>query len=422
LARRHDGMDAMDAADEMATNAMKDALADVIVLDLTETFWGGIAAALLGDFGAEVVKIESPDRALRRFPDVDEIHAEGSWHFRFDLANRNKKSIAVDFGRDEGKTIVHALISKADVLITDKPTSFLSKHGLDYDHGRGLNASIIYVRGSGFGPRGDDADLPALDELAAARTGMMPILPQPGEPPVYPGHGQMYTSVMLAYGAVAALLHRKATGEGQRVDASLLAGNMYGASLDLQAFLAIGGERFLKPTSRLDAGNPMSGTNYPTSDGLWVTLTMPDTDRWWPVLAEVAELDAADPRFANHDLRCGENRIALMQVLDAAFRKHSAAHWRKLFDEKQMSADIIETYDYPRSDESARDNRYILELDHPSHGAVSMLGFPIHMSDTPAVLKSSAPRLGEHTAAVLGAVLGYDAARIDALVAAGAIA
>ncbi len=157
------------------------------------------------------------------------------------------------------------------------------------------NPGLIYARGSGFGPEGPDRDLPALDELAAARTGMMPILPQPGQPPVYPGHGQMYTAVMLAFGVLTALHHRRQTGEGQQVDTSLLAGNMYGASLDLQAFLAIGGERFLQPISRLDAGNPMSGTMYMSADGLWVTLTMPDTDRWWPAFAPLVDLDVADP-------------------------------------------------------------------------------------------------------------------------------
>jgi len=395
----------------------KTALGDVLAVDLTETFWGGIAAAMLGDFGADVVKIESVDPAHRGFPDVDDDQAAGSWNFRFDLANRNKRSVAVDLAREQGRALVQELAGKADVVITDRPDVWLETHGLDVESCRKRRSDILYIRGSGFGPAGLDAGLPALDELAAARTGMMPILVQPGEPPVYPGHGQMYTSVMLAFGAVAALYHRRLTGEGQRVDASLLAGNMYGASLDLQAFLAIGGERFLKPTSRLDAGNPMSGTNYPTSDGVWVTLTMPETDRWWPQLAEITGLAADDPRFASHDLRCGENRLVLMELLDLAFRKHPASHWRKIFNERQMSADIIDTYDFPLHDEMARDNRYILDLEDASLGRTSMLGFPIFMSDTPASLSRTAPRLGQHTAEVLHDVLGYSPARIGALTA-----
>jgi len=394
------------------------ALGDVLVLDLTETYWGGIAAAMLGDFGADVVKVEALDPASRRFPDVDEPHEPGSWNFRFDLAHRNKRSIAVDLESEKGCAVAHALVARADLVITDRPDAWLEAHGLDLENCRKQRSDILYIRGSGFGPVGLDAELPALDELAAAHTGMMPILVQPGEPPVYPGHGQMYTSVMLAFGAVAALYHRSQSGEGQRVDSSLLAGNMYGASLDLQAFLAIGGERFLKPTSRLDAGNPMSGTNYPTSDGMWVTLTMPETDRWWPQLAEITELRADDPRFASHDLRCGENRLVLMEMLDLAFRKHPASHWRRIFNDRQMSADIIDTYDFPMHDPMARDNRYILDLEDASLGRTSLLGFPIFMSETPATLTRTAPRLGQHTAEVLHGVLGYSPARIGELAAA----
>ena len=128
---------------------------------------------------------------------------------------------------------------------------------------------------------------------------------------------------------------------------------MYGASLDLQASLAIGGERFLQPVSRLDAGNPMSGTLYPTKDGLWVTLTMPDTDRWWPALAEITGLDPADPRFDSHERRCGEGRLELMRVLEEAFARHPADHWRQAFLDRQLSADIIEDYTYPANDEDA---------------------------------------------------------------------
>ncbi|HET9062879.1 MAG TPA: CoA transferase [Candidatus Binatia bacterium] len=397
------------------------ALGDVLVLDLTETFWGGIAAAMLGDFGADVARIESVDPKERRFPDVDEAHEPGSWNFRFDLAHRNKRSVAVDLESEQGRAIVHALVAKADIVLTDRSSAWLEARGLDLANCRKQRSDILYISGSGFGPAGLDAELPALDELAAARTGMMPILVQPGEPPVYPGHGQMYTSVMLAFGAVSALYHRRQSGEGQRVDASLLAGNMYGASLDLQAFLAIGGERFLKPTSRLDAGNPMSGTNYPTSDGVWVTLTMPETDRWWPQLAEITGLRVDDPRFATHDLRCGEHRLVLMELLDLAFRKHPAAHWRKTFNDRQMSADIIDTYDFPLNDEMARDNRYILDLEDASLGRTSMLGFPIFKSETPASLTRVAPRLGQHTAEVLRDVLGYTPARIGELTAAKAI-
>jgi formyl-CoA transferase len=196
---------------------------------------------------------------------------------------------------------------------------------------------------------------------------------------------------------------------------------MYGASLDLQAWLAIGGDRLLAPVSRLDAGNPMSGVLYPTADGLWVALTMPDTDRWWPQLAEVTGLDAADPRFDTHDKRCGEHRLALIAALDDAIRRHSAAHWRSIFTARQMSADVIEAYEYPAGDEAARHNRYVLDLEDASFGTTRMLGFPLFMTDTPARLRRTAPRAGQHSAEILSEILGYAEPAIVSLEQAGVI-
>jgi len=387
---------------------MSVALEHVVVLDLTTQLWGSMAAALLADFGAEVVRVEPHDTQ-------GDAGAHGTWNHTFDLVHRNKKSLAVDRAGERGRDLLQALAAKVDVVITDRLETELTAEGLDYASVSAARPDTVYAQGSGFGPKGPDAGLPPIDELAAARAGMMPLLPQPDQPPVYAGHGQMYTSVMLAYGVVVALFHRKKTGEGQRVDASLLAGNMYGASLDLQAYLAIGEDRLLQPVSRLDAGNPMSGVLYPSQDGLWIAVTMPDTDRWWPALAEITGLDVADPRFDTHDKRCNDNRLALIAALDAAFKQHPAAYWRQIFNERQMSADVIEDYEYPATDPSARDNRYILDLDDASLGPLRTLGFPIFMTDTPARLRANAPRRGQHSAEIVRELLGYSEHDIAAL-------
>jgi crotonobetainyl-CoA:carnitine CoA-transferase CaiB-like acyl-CoA transferase len=224
----------------------------------------------------------------------------------------------------------------------------------------------------------------------------------------------MYSSVMLAFGVMVALWHRAETGEGQEVDASLFAGNMYGASLDLQAFLAMGGDRFLQPVSRLDAGNPMSGTLYPTSDGRWVTLTMPDTDRWWPALAEITGLDPADERFDTHERRCEENRLLLIELLEQAFQQQPATHWRTVIDERNLSADVIEEYAYPANDPQALRNGFVIELSGPG-GSSKSLGFPLFMSDSPARLSHRAPFAGQHSAEVLSEALDRSADEIARL-------
>jgi formyl-CoA transferase len=376
---------------------MSTALNDILVLELTSSFWASAGSGLLADFGARVIRIDDHPSPVRY---SDDPAANASLH---ELANRNKESVALDLSSAVGRSAFDDLVRKCGVVVADGAR-------LDYPSLVSLKPDVIYARGSGFGPGGPDAGASALDELAAARTGLMPVLPQPGQPPVYTGAGQMYSSVMLALGVMIALWHRNETGEGQEVDVSLLAGNMYGASLDLQAFLAMGGERFLQPVSRLDAGNPMSGTLYLTSDGLWVTLTMPDTDRWWPGLAEITGLEVNDERFDSHEKRCEDNRLLLIDLLERAFRQKPAAHWRDTFNKLQLSADVIEEYSYPANDEQARINNFIIEAD----GAKSF-GFPLYMSDSEATVRAPAPQPGKHTASVLRELLGYSDEQLVAL-------
>jgi formyl-CoA transferase len=401
---------------------MSGALGDLVVLDLTGAFWSSIGAALLGDFGARVIRVETLPAAREGRSQIETPEGPPGWDARAELAHRNKLSLALDLEKESGREILRELVRAADVFLTDWPRAELERWGLDYASLAALKPDLIYARGSGFGPEGPDRDLPALDELAAARTGMMPILPQPDQPPVYPSSGQMYTSVMLAFGIATALHHREETGEGQEVNTSLFAGNMYGASLDLQAYLAMGGERFCHPVSRMDAGNPMSGVLYPSKDGRWVCLTMPDTDRWWPGLADVVGLEPDDPRFDSHEKRCGENRLEMIRVLEEIFRQKPGAHWKAALDERQLSADVIEEFDFPAGDEQARRNRYVLTLDRPGVGEVKALGFPLFMSESPARLHRSAPHLGQHSAEILHDLLGYSEDRIGELEASGIIA
>lgn len=397
---------------------MSRALDDVIVLDFGRQFFTALSAAFLADFGARVIRLDAlPAQSVEARP------RPVRWNHEADLIHRNKESLALDLRSSQGQAVLRDLVAKADVVVTDWQRDELAAAGLDYAGVTASRPDIVYGRLSGFGPSGPDTDLPAIDELAAARTGMMPILPQPGQPPVYTGSGAMHASVMMAFGIVMALFHRRVTGEGQEVDVSLFGANMYGAALDLQAFLAIGkGDRLLNPISRLDVSNPMSGALYPSADGRWVTLTMPDTDRWWPVFSRMVGIADDDPRFDTHDKRTETHRLELIQALEQAFQRHPGAYWRQAFMDNQMSADVIEQFDYPASDPQVVANRYILELDHPSFGKVKSLGFPIFMSDSTARLERLAPCVGQHGGQVLHELLGYSAETIHQLAAAGVVA
>ncbi len=402
---------------------MARALDDLIVVDLTRHFFGGLSAMFLADFGARVIRLGLLQGFAADQPSLAPNAASASWNQEADLIHRNKESIALDAHSERGRALLRELLGKVDAIVTDWQRDELAAIGLDYASVCAVRPDVVFGRISGFGPTGPDADLPPIDELAAARTGMMPILPQPGQPPVYTGAGAMHSAVMLAFGVVTALLHRAESREGQEVDVSLFGANMYGAALDLQAFLAIGsGQRLLNPISRLDVSNPMSGSLYPSADGRWVTLTMPDTDRWWPVFSTVLGIPRDDPRFDTHEKRTAINRLELIHELEARFQRQPSSHWRGVFMENQMSADIIEQFDFPTNDPRVRANRYIIDLDHPSFGRVKSLGFPIFMSDSPARLERLAPCVGQHTGQLLGDLLGYREEAIAELATAGVIA
>ena len=406
---------------------MSRALEDVIVVDLSRQFCTALTGMFLADFGARVIRLDLLSENTTS--STTAVHKENGWNFEADLIHRNKESLALDLRgtgnteNAEGKALLQEVIAQADVLITDWQRDELAALGLDYASLAAKRKDIIYGRLSGFGPSGPDADLPAIDELAAARTGMMPILPQPGQPPVYTGSGAMHAGVMLAFGVVTALVHRVDSAEGQEVDVSLFGANMYGAALDIQAFLAIGkGDRLLNPISRLDVSNPMSGSLYPSADGRWVTLTMPDTDRWWPTFSTLVGIATDDPRFDTHEKRTAENRLELIHALEAAFQQQPGTHWREMFQQHQLSADVIEQFDYPANDPQVAANRYIMELDHPSHGKVKSLGFPIYMSESTARLDKLAPSVGQHSRAVLRDLLNIDEDRYQQLHNAGIVA
>jgi len=400
---------------------MSKALAEITVLDLTSEFFASLAAAMLGDFGATVIRVVDLADSRAVDHDRDGLHPPERWNSLDELAHRNKQGLAVNLAEPAGREILDRLIAGADVFLTDLPFAVLEEKGWDYASLCARRPDIVLARGSGFGPRGPDRDLPPLDELAAARTGTMPTLVQPGQPPVYTGGGQMQTTVMLAFGIVLALHHRDESGEGQIVDASLFGGNMYSQSLDLQAYLAMRDDRFLEPVSRLDAGNPMSGPMYPSSDGHWVTLAMPDTDKYWPTFCQLVGLDVDDPRFDTHEKRCGEHRLEMMQVLEQRFQQHPGSHWQQVLDAKQLPAEVIQKYDFPATDPVAAANRYVLDLRHPTHGDIQTLGFPIYMSDSPARLRRMAPCVGQHSAEILQERLGYGDDAIEALEASGVI-
>ena len=187
---------------------MGTALEGVVVVDLTAEFFASLTGAMLGDFGATVIRVEDLADPRKVDHNRDGMHPPERWNSLDELAHRNKQSLAVNLAEPAGREILAKLVAKADVFLTDLPFATLDERGWSYEGLCELKADLVLARASSFGPKGPDRDLPAYDELAAARTGVMPTLVQPGQPPVYTGVGQMQTTVMLAFGIVMALHHR----------------------------------------------------------------------------------------------------------------------------------------------------------------------------------------------------------------------
>lgn len=370
-------------------------LEGVRVLDLSIGQMGPAATALLADFGADVIKIESrhgdPGRGV-------ELQPNGSSAF-FLTHNRGKKSIALNLRHPDGREVALRLAERCDVFVQSWTPGTIERLGLDYDAVRERNPSIIYASASGFGPLGPRAVLPAMDMVAQGAGGlMMANAGAKGEEPVAVGPtiADQTGALLLAWGIVAALFHRQRTSEGQRVDASLLGGMVSLQGWHIAHYLMTG--KMAMTSSQRTERSPLF-TFYKAADG-WFTIAIIDP-RQWPSLCEVAGLPEleSDPRFADAQSR---NRLAadLIAILDRRFAERSRDHWLGLLRKREIPCGPVNTYADLAADEQVLANAYITDIDDPRLGGLRVPGPPVHFSETPG-RPAPAPELGQHTEEVL---------------------
>ncbi|RMD85907.1 MAG: CoA transferase, partial [Candidatus Dadabacteria bacterium] len=377
----------------------------------------------LADLGAEVIHFERPQggdlgrgvRSIKALP-------VGDWNQYFLVINRNKKSMAVDLNKPEGRQIMHRLVEKSDVFLSNLSTSALEKWGCSYEELSRINPRLVYAIGSGYGPFGTISK-PSFDMTVQALTGIMARLGEPGQPPIYlgMGSGDAMGGLMMALGVMLALLARERTGRGQFIDASLYGAQLFMAAPTLQAYLATRDERYMKQRSRRSPDNPLWNT-YRAADK-WIVLCVPNEDGKWRALCEAlgaGEL-SADERFAtSRDRR--ERAEALVAELDRVFASRPAAEWIERLRAAGLAATDVRNFAELEADEQAWANDYFVRT-HCSevNREVTVRGLPITFSKTPGEVRSLGPELGQDTELLLVETLGYTWEQVGELKAAGAI-
>ncbi len=395
-------------------------LSGVKVVELGVWVAGPAAGGILADWGAEVTKIEPPTgdpaRTFRRM-----LGGDLPSNPVFELDNRSKRSVAVDLATPSGREVAADLVAGADVFLTNIRLSALERSGLGPDRLRAGNRRLIYAIVSGYGITGPDADRPAYDIAAFwARSGVAASLTPPGGGLPFQRGGMGDHSVGLtAAGMISAALYaRERTGEGDLVSASLLRQGAYTIGFDVNIALMWGLP--VRVGTRTTMGNPCIN-NYSAGDGRPFWIVGLEGDRHWPPLARAVGHPEwiTDERYASAADRA-RNAAELIAELDRIFATRTLAEWSEVFaTEPDFFWSPVQSVEELLADPQFSGAGGLVDVPDES-GSMTMVATPADFTEHPAVPRYRAPRLGEHTAEVLGDV-GYDAGRIDELVAMGAV-
>lgn len=392
-------------------------LAGVRVLDLTQFLAGPFATQILGDLGAEVVKLEAPSGDWSRSLPPHFIGPDSAYYLS---VNRNKKSVVADMKSADGLALVKRLVGASDIVMENFRPGVLDRLGLVYEELASENEGLIWCSISGFGRNGPDRDRPAYDMIVQALSGGMSMTGEPGEPAVRAGIpiGDLCAGMYGTIGVLAALEARRRTGKGRLVDVAML--DCQVAMLCYQAayFLHSGDE-----PGRQGRGHASIPTyrSFDAGNGTELVITA-NTERMWRALCGVLGREdlADDPRFATNDDRYA-NRFELWPLLEAAFREKDADAWVPLLLEAGIPVGRVNTLGAAFSNPQIVHRDMVLDLTARDGRRVRVAGNPIKFDDDTPSPAAFPPLLGQNTRDVLGEVLGLAEEEIEAALAAGIV-
>src|SRR5688572_22450459 len=380
---------------------MSDPLAGVRILELGQIIAGTYGGQVLSDLGADVIKIEAPEGDLGRNPSVAPYKGVSGLFLTF---NRNKKSVVIDLKNEAGLKVFYDLVRVCDVVVDNFRSGVLERLRIDYARLSAINPRIVQCSVTGFGSSGEYKDYPALDIIVQAMSGHMAITGEPGRPPVRVGIplADLSGGIFACKGILAALFDRERSGKGRQVELS-----MYDSMLNLLSYMATmwltNGELPTPPGSSHEYTVPWQA--FGAKDGYVVIATRQEV--FWRKLCDAMDAKplAGDPRFATNALRC-EHRATLVPMLEAIFRTRTVDEWLATLRKFEVPAAPVNNLDRAFAEPPVAERQMIVEYDHPEVGRVRLPGNPIKMSGVTGTISKPAPRLGEHTDAVLGELLG----------------
>jgi crotonobetainyl-CoA:carnitine CoA-transferase CaiB-like acyl-CoA transferase len=391
------------------------AFAGIRVLDLSRTLAGPLCAQMLGDFGADVIKVEEPGTG----DEVRHWQPQRAGLSSYLLAgNRNKRALTLNLKDPRGQAIALALADRSDILIESFRTGVTERLGLDPATVRARNPRLIYVSISGFGRTGPLASRPGYDVIAQAFGGMMSLTGEVDGPPMRTGYSALdvLTGILAFGGAVTALYARERTGQGQYVETSLLDAAVTAMSYHGLAYLMTG-----ESPPRLGNAHPAMAPyqTFATADGYLILGVA--NDSLWRRFTQALGLEelARDPRFVTNADRV-RHREELAALLQARFRERPTADWVALIDAAGVPVSPINTVAEVLEHPHTRARGLVVELPTAEDPDLRLLGLPVRLSETPGSIRQPPPRLGEHTDAIL-AELGYSPAQIDELRSSGVV-
>jgi crotonobetainyl-CoA:carnitine CoA-transferase CaiB-like acyl-CoA transferase len=384
------------------------------VLDCSIAMSGPIAATRLGDLGADVVKVEPVEGEWQRH--VSAGGASGNQiNVSFLSMNRNKRSIALNLKSADGREIIHRLVRTADVFLQNYRPGVAARLGVDYETLTAINPALVYVSISGYGETGPYSRRPGQDLLLQGLSGMMMSAGGRADPPhAAPSYVVDAVTAYTAFeAALAGLLHRQRTGEGQLIEVNMLDSIIAFQLQEMSIFLSgQRQERTSEPHAHVYIRAPYAAFRTATAD---IVLCFPELAPFGKLVG-IPELEKMDSERDGHLRRDEIHRLVSAKLLEK-----TAEYWLELFERNGVWAGPVYGYEDVVADPQVKHNGSLLTYEHPTEGTVTTPGFPIKFSRTPSELMYGAPAIGEHTRDLVSE-LGYSAERTDELIAAGVLA